>query len=458
MPRRLLIATSVLIVIVAAAYVAVNRVLAGDLVRSTLEQQLSTRLQQPVRIGAASASIFPTASLDLHDVTIGRPASVTVARLQLVTGLRGLFSRRVEEAEVRLVDGQVAWPLPFAIAPAPPPGAPAARPPFTIGSVRRIVFRNVTLVTALPPIVIDVDAALDGDRLSISHAAARSGRTRLEATGAIQSLARLQGHLDLKGELVFAGYDARDLAARLAISSSGLSLSPLTFAMFGGRFTGRLDADLHGAVPQVRINGDVGGANAAEIVKALGSPGTLSGRLGGRLALAASGSDGPALLRSSHGTIDATVRDGALPHLDLVRSIVLAFGKPSGVPPPGSGSTFSTLGGDFALANETLTSNNLSMTSRDFDLAGRGVLHADSGAVQANADVILSKELTAQSGTDLRRYAQEDGRVVVPVTIGGTLEHPTVFVDIAAASRRALENEIRRRARDFLGGLFKKKK
>ena len=46
----------------------------------------------------------------------------------------------------------------------------------------------------------------------------------------------------------------------------------------------------------------------------------------------------------------------------------------------------------------------------------------------------------------------------VPVTIGGTLEHPTVFVDIAAASRRALENEIRRRARDFLGGLFKKKK
>src|SRR5262245_35637417 len=150
MPRRLLIAASVLILIVAAAYVAVTRALGGDLVRSTLEQQLSTRLRQPVHIGAATASIFPTATLDLRDVTIGRPAAVTLARLQFVTGLRGLLSRRVEEAEVRLVDGQVAWPLPFAIAPSPAPGTPATPSPFTIGSVRRIVFRNVTLVTALP--------------------------------------------------------------------------------------------------------------------------------------------------------------------------------------------------------------------------------------------------------------------------------------------------------------------
>lgn len=458
MPRRLLIAVSVVVLVVAAAYVAVSRALGGDLVRSTLEQQLSSRLHQPVHIGAATASIFPTASVDLHDVTIGRPASVTLARLQFVTGLRGLFSRRVEEAEVRLVDGQVAWPLPFSIAPAQPPNGSAPPSPFTIGSVRRIVFRNVTLVTALPPIVLDLDAALDGDRLTISRVSARSGKTRLEAAGVMQSLARLQGQLDLKGELVFAGYDARDLAATLTISPERLTLSPLAFRMFEGRFTGRLDADLRSATPQARLNGDVAGADAAEIVKAFGSAGALSGRLGGRVALIASGTDGPGLLRTSHGTIDATVRDGMLPHLDLVRSIVLAFGKPSGEAPAGSGSTFSTLAGAFALANGTLTTNNLSMASRDFDLAGHGMLRVESGAVQANADVVLSKELTAQAGTDLRRYAQEDGRVIVPVTIGGTLERPTVFVDIAAASRRGLENEIRRRARDFLGGLFKKKK
>src|SRR5262249_25843242 len=161
-----------------------------------------------------------------------------------------------------------------------PPGAPATAPAFTIGSVRRIVFSNITLVTALPPIVLDLDAALDGDRLSISRVTARSGKTRLDATGAIESLARLQGHVDLEGELATAGYDARGLAATLAIAPDRFTLSPLTFKTLGGTFTGRLDTDLRGAVPQVRINGDVAGADAAEIVKAFGSAGTLSGRLG----------------------------------------------------------------------------------------------------------------------------------------------------------------------------------
>jgi hypothetical protein len=33
-----------------------------------------------------------------------------------------------------------------------------------------------------------------------------------------------------------------------------------------------------------------------------------------------------------------------------------------------------------------------------------------------------------------------------------------VFIDVAAAAKRAITNEMQRRATDFLGGLFKKKK
>jgi hypothetical protein len=66
--------------------------------------------------------------------------------------------------------------------------------------------------------------------------------------------------------------------------------------------------------------------------------------------------------------------------------------------------------------------------------------------------------LTSQAGVDLRRYAQEDGRVVVPATFGGTLQQPTVSLDIADAARRALTNELERRTRSLLDGLFKRKK
>jgi hypothetical protein len=72
------------------------------------------------------------------------------------------------------------------------------------------------------------------------------------------------------------------------------------------------------------------------------------------------------------------------------------------------------------------------------------------------ASVRLSRELTAQAGTDLRRYAQEDGRVVVPAIISGTVAAPSVMVDVKAVVSRALENEIKRRVQGLFDRLIKK--
>ena len=91
-------------------------------------------------------------------------------------------------------------------------------------------------------------------------------------------------------------------------------------------------------------------------------------------------------------------------------------------------------------------------------MAGSGTLRIATGAVTARGDVILSRELTAQAGVDLRRYAQEDGRVVVPAVVGGTLQQPAVTLDLLAATRRALGNELQRRVKGLMDDLFKKKR
>jgi AsmA protein len=255
----------------------------------------------------------------------------------------------------------------------------------------------------------------------------------------------------------FATYAFRDLSSTVDLVPGRLSLSPLSVRTFDGRFQGRLDVDTSRDVPRLRLNGRVDGLDVSQVMKASGSAGGITGKLAGTVALSADGVDTAAVLRSAHGTIDAAITNGSFQHLDMVRTIVLAFGKPSGAPPEGSGSAFTRLSGAFALANGVLTSDNLSFASRDFDMHGRGTLRLDSGAVDARADVALSEELTAQAGTDLRRYAQEDGRVVVPANVGGTLSNPRVSVDVAAAMQRALGNELQRRAKSILGGLFKKK-
>jgi len=139
----------------------------------------------------------------------------------------------------------------------------------------------------------------------------------------------------------------------------------------------------------------------------------------------------------------------------MVRSIVLAFGKPSGAPPPGSGSAFRELAGDFSLADQTLRSQDITFASRDFDMTGSAVVRLPSGGVDMQADVVLSRELTAQAGTDLRRYAQENGRVIVPATISGTMAEPRVSINLGAAINRALQNEVKRKLKGWLDRIIK---
>jgi uncharacterized protein involved in outer membrane biogenesis len=457
MRKGLLIALGVVVLIAALGAFLVHRALGGDLARTTLEQQLAARLGQPVRIASATTAFWPKIGVDLHGVTIGEPAAVTLERVEIHTGLKALFSREIANAEIVLADGRIPFPLPFSL-----PSSPAAAPDsagsgLTITSIERIAMRNITIATALPPIVLGLEASLHGNRLDIASLTAASAETRLQASGSFANLSELTGQLDVNGELHAAGYAAKDVSATARIAPGRVRLAPVSWRMFGGSYAGTLAADLTSGTPRIDVDGDIAGIDIAQLMATTGSAGAMTGTIGGHVAVVATGADGAALLRSAHGTVDAHVTNGTLPHLDLVRALVLAFGKPNGAPPAGAGSAFTNLGGPLRLASQTVTSDQLSFQSRDLDMLIDGSLHLATGAVSAKGDAMLSRELTAQAGTDLRRYAQQDGRVIVPVTVSGTLSSPTVFVDIAAAAKRAVGNEIQRRMNDLLGGLFKKK-
>ena len=461
MKTWLAITLGVLLVLALAIYFLAGRLLGSDTARARLEQELSARLGQPVRIGSLSAALFPDIAVDLRDVAIGEPEALRLGRVKVLTSLRAVFADTVQIREVAVTDGR-------------PVGA---RPGFTF----------------------DLRAAISGDRLDVRSLTARGATTRVDGTGTLTSIARLEGVFDTTSDLIdleelfaiaaalappdragtgraarsapmhlvvkmqarrvrFGSYDFTDLTTTIDAVPSRFRLGGLSLGWFGGQFKGRLDADTSRAEPLMQLTGAIVDLDVAALLARSGSAGGVTGRLGGDVSLKAAGADGASLLRNATGTIDATVTNGSIPRLDLVRTLVLAFGKPSGVPAQGSGTAFERLGGAFALAGGTISSQNLSLASRDFDANGSVRLGIESGAVEARADVVLSPELTAQAGTDLRRYAQEDGRVIVPATISGTLDNPKVFIDVAAATRRALGNELKRRAKDFLGGLFKKKK
>ena len=77
--RLILLALGIALFGAAALAIAFYLLMSGDAVRLALERQATSWLGQPVKIGTATARIFPRPGLTLHDVRAGEPVRSTPA-------------------------------------------------------------------------------------------------------------------------------------------------------------------------------------------------------------------------------------------------------------------------------------------------------------------------------------------------------------------------------------------
>jgi uncharacterized protein involved in outer membrane biogenesis len=506
MKKALIVAGIVIVLAVMSLALAVRIMLGGDRVKAAIEVQAAAALGQPVVVQMATPRLFPRPGLELGGVIVGARQSATIGRVRLSTGLRPLFRRRIEDAEVLVERGRID--VPWAIAAFAALTESAARPPgsfstypVTLGSIGAITLRQLDLVAGTRTVTVDFDSALTGDRLAVTRMTGRSEGSDFSASGEFSSLARRTGtfkvissSLDLDTLLAFfaaatpeggkqlasdaeggkdpaaatppfdvtvtidakrgrvLGAEFSDLATSSRMAGDDVRLDPLRVHLFGGRYDGTVTFFGSRGEPRFEWRGSVANLDAAQLAAFAGVSGSITGRLGGTLALATVGTDPQQAIHRTHGSARITITDGRIPGLEIVRAVILAFGKPSGERPGGSGEAFSRLAATLAVAAQTLTTEDLTFASRDFDLTARGRLALASQQLDFTADVLLSRELSAQAGRDLYRLARDDDRIVLPARITGTVSSPVVFIDIPSALQRALRN----RAQDEVKSLFER--
>jgi len=483
----------VLVVLVAIVTLASYWLFAGDGIRVAVEAQASSWLGQPVRIGEASVGLFPRASVRLRDIAVGEPAQLTLADVQLSTGLRALLGRRIEDARVVIADSSIQMPLPFAV----PTGADAADTSADDGaaaielvSVSEISLRDVRIESRGREVTISADSSLAGGHLTLERFTAESGTTSLTVTGEAELEPRIDARLQAEadrldldelialaeaftpessgggragggdaphisaqltaGSATAAGVELSDLTADMEVDGDRVRLAPLAFGLFGGRYEGTLDATV-GETLRVTLDSRLEGLDVAQLAAFGGSPDTITGTLAGQGTFTARGTDMATALAAASGSGSAAIVDGAIRRLGLVRTVVLFFGRPA---PDTAESTdgFERIETTFSLARQVFTANSFAMRSRDADVNGSGTLALESKALDGSVQLLLSEELSAQAGTDLQRYTVENGRVVLPARLGGTLDEPRITIDAAAAIKRGLANEVGRRLRGLFGG------
>jgi uncharacterized protein involved in outer membrane biogenesis len=395
---------------------------------------------------------------------------------------------------VTVSNSRIELPLSFAVpssdAPAQPSPATAQDSAIRIVSVRAISLDDIQLVSRGREVRVSADSSLNGDRLTIRRFAARSGTTTLDATGEVDLapsiVARLKviaNKLDVDELLALAdaftppqtggaakrqsspariaarvsaetatagGLEVRQFATDLDVNGDRVALSPLTFQLFAGKYQGSVNAQL-GKALALTIRSRLMDLDVAQLAAFGGSPNTVSGTLTGAGTFSGSGADVAAVLNSARGMGTATIANGEVRGLNLVRTVVLFFGRPA--PETGkSNDRFERIDASFSLANSVFRADALSMRSPDADIVGSGTLDIDSQALDGGLDMSLSEELSKQAGTDLIRFTKEGNRLVLPARIGGTIAAPRITIDAAAAARRGLRNEMNRRFKGLLDG------
>ena len=493
MRKILLIIAGAAAVVVIAAALGLYLFFSGDGIRRTLEQQASAWLGQPVKIKAARGQLFPRPGIGLSDVEIGDPVQLTLANVDVSTDLRGLLNRRIEDGRVLISDSTVQFPLTLAV---PAQGGPGAAESNAGGgvqvvSIRDISLRDVQIRSRGREVRVSADSSLEADRLTIRSFTAESGSTSLQVDGEAALEPRVDVTLRARAtkldfDELLALADAFDsgrpagarqpsapastvklaaqitadtataagvllsqFAATMSMDGDRFVLKPVTFGLFGGTYEGALNGRL-GERMSVSLQSRLKGLDVAQVAAFGGSPDTMTGTLNGEGTFSANGADMSAALANATGKGSASIVDGTIKRLDLVRTVVLFFGRPAPDTPAAS-DAFERIDTTFSLAKQIFRADTFSMQSRDADITGSATLALDSGGLDGTVDLRLSEELSAQAGTDLARFTREDDRIILPAKLGGTLEHPRITINALAATRRGIQNEIQRRLKGIFG-------
>jgi uncharacterized protein involved in outer membrane biogenesis len=515
MVKKAAIAVGILAVILAAGlFFWARAVFSNDGVRAALADQLAKALGQPVTIGSVGTAIYPRVTLTLTNVEVGQPARIRVQALDVGTDFRALLSRRIEHAALHLNGARIELPLPplkiLARTGESKSGAADSNLPVQLVSIDEVVLNGVEVVSGGRTLSGDIDLAPHGNAVTVRKIALTAADTTINAkgeitdiTGPIGELALTAGTLNTDKLLAFAdefmrgsgletgsaapssgavpgrmnltvsldadratmgSMSVEKLVGRAVLQGDSVTLQPLAFNLFGGRYEGTIRVGLGAETPTFHWKAGLSGVDVAAAAAFAGSPNTISGRLAGMIDLAGSGSTADTAIKNARGTARVDITNGVVNDLGLVRAVVAATSlDANAVKQAATGSRdepFSRLGATLSIASGSASTQDLRFESNDLTLNAAGALKLDGSAVDFKGQIQLSDELSKQTGATFARLTAEGGRVTLPVSVVGTAGSYAVKVDVAGMAQRALKNEAAQQGEKLLkrglGGLIKR--
>jgi AsmA protein len=275
-----------------------------------------------------------------------------------------------------------------------------------------------------------------GAPASTSPAASPKPEKSLDASGTLTIKSAKVAHLDLSNVRVTVA--ARDKVMRL---------SPIEAQVDGGRSSGDITLDSHGATPTLSVDEQLTGIDMARLLANTAGKGRLSGRATLNLKATARGASVDAMLKTLTGHLDANLADGALEGIDVGYELSVAQALIDKSPAPVHGNTGHTPFQAFKLTsqitNGVAETHDLTIASQALKVAGQGSANLATKGIDFK---LLATVVTAPArNTD------------IPLKVTGTYANPTVRPDIEGLAKDQLKQKLQDvLKKNGLQGLFTK--
>ena len=163
----------------------------------------------------------------------------------------------------------------------------------------------------------------------------------------------------------------------------------------------------------------------------------------------------PDLTKALEGTGHVGVKDGKVEGVNLLQEAISIL-KVAGITLDNPKATaFSTIETDLAIKQGIVNVQRLLMDSHDFQATGGGTIGFDQRlnlTVNMNLSQALSQKIAGLS--PVAKLALKDGRLSLPLMIGGTVQQPSYGLDLKGLTGAAQE-QVKKKAQEAIGGLLK---
>ncbi len=250
------------------------------------------------------------------------------------------------------------------------------------------------------------------------------------------------------GSIVYDQLVLNDVKSTVTLDHGVIKLSPVSAQVAGGLSTGAITIDTRPAQTQFMVAMNVQKVDANKLISSVSNvKNTLYGLLASNMQTQFhSVPEGKDIASTLNGHLALNLADGKIAGVDFLQQLG-SVAKFQSLGRAASGATeLKKLTGDFDVQNGVAKTSNLKADLGTGTMAAQGVLSLVDNSINMKVTTVLNKAYSQQvGGSSIGGFMQtalanNQGELVLPVLVTGTLQSPKIAPDTQAIAQMKLQN------------------